>query len=80
MPPFLKSLAELAVTGFFAGGAADIATSGFEFSQTGLSGLLSAAALGAYGLVVKNLADRNRASAVETRPEPNAVYNTRDVR
>lgn len=64
IPPFLKSLAELAVTGFVAGAAADVATSGFELSQSGFSGLIAAGLAAAYGVVVKNLADRNRASAV----------------
>jgi hypothetical protein len=80
MSTYLKSLAELAVTGFFAGGAADIATSGFELSQNGVSGLLAAAGLSAYGLVVKNLADRHRASAVPSEPEGNGVYSTGTVR
>lgn len=64
MSTYLKSLAELAVTGFFAGGAADIAANGFELSQNGFTGLLSAAGLAAYGLVVKRLADTRRPSAV----------------
>lgn len=56
MSEYLKRLAELAIVGFFTGGAADVATSGFELSQSGLSGLLAAAGFAAYGAVVKNLA------------------------
>lgn len=56
MSDFVKRLGELAVTGFFVGGAAEVTANGFELSQAGISGLLTAAGLAAYGLVVKNLA------------------------
>lgn len=55
MKDYLKRLTEQAVVGFFSGGAADIAVNGFELSQTGVVGLVSAAGWAAYGLVVKRL-------------------------
>lgn len=57
MKDYLKRLAELAVAGFFAGGAADIAQDGFELSRNGVVGLVSAAGLAAYGVVVKKLGE-----------------------
>ena len=55
MKLYLKRLAELAVVGFFSGGAASVADTGFDLSQNGVVGLLTAAGLAAYGLVVKQL-------------------------
>jgi len=57
MKEYAKRLGELAVVGFFTGGAADIAKDGFDLSSNGVVGLLSAAGLAAYGLVVKRLGE-----------------------
>ena len=60
MKAYLKRLVELAVAGALAGGASYVAQNGFELSGMGLRSLLVAAAMAAYGVVVKNLGDRER--------------------
>lgn len=55
MKAYLSRLAELAVAGFGAGATSYVAQNGFELSGAGLRGLLVAAALSAYGIVVKKL-------------------------
>lgn len=57
MKLYLKRLAELAIAGFFTGGAEYVVTEGADLSSAGLQGLLVAAGLAAYGLVVKQLGD-----------------------
>lgn len=53
-------LGELAIAGGLAGGASYVAQNGFEFTQAGLRGLLVAAGMAAYGVIVKRLGDRGR--------------------
>lgn len=60
MKAYLKRLVELAVAGGLAGGASYVAQNGFEPSGMGLRSLLVAAAMAGYGVVVKNLGDRER--------------------
>lgn len=60
MRNYLARLAELAGAGFVAGAGTYVAQNGFELSGAGVRGLLSAAALAAYGLVVKRLGDDQR--------------------
>lgn len=55
MKLYLKRLAELALVGFFTGGAEYLVTEGADVSAAGLQGLLVAAGVAAYGLVVKQL-------------------------
>lgn len=57
MKEYLKRLAELAVAGFIAGAGEYIATSGVQLTSASLQGLVTAAGLVAYGLVVKQLGD-----------------------
>jgi hypothetical protein len=57
MSLYVKRLAELAVVGFFTGGAASVKEVGFDLSQNGVVGLLAAAGFAAYGLVVKRLGE-----------------------
>lgn len=57
MKLYLKRLAELAVAGFIAGAGSYVAQNGVELSGLGLRGLLTAAGLAAYGVVVKKLGD-----------------------
>lgn len=54
---YLKRLAELAGAGFVAGASTYVVQNGFELSQAGVRGLLTAAVLAAYGLVVKKLGE-----------------------
>lgn len=60
MRSYLKRLAELAGAGFVAGASEHVVRHGFELSQAGLKGLLVAAGLTAYGIVVKKLGEDNR--------------------
>lgn len=60
MKLYLKRLAELAVAGGLAGGASYVAQNGFDLSAAGLRGLIVAAGMAAYGVVVKKLGDRER--------------------
>jgi len=56
---YLKKLAELAVIGFVAGAGEYVATSGFELSAASGHGLVTAALLAAYGVVVRKLGEDN---------------------
>lgn len=60
MRDYLKRLVELAAAGALAGGASYVAENGFDLSAMGLRGLLVAAGMAAYGVVVKRLGDRER--------------------
>lgn len=55
MKSYLKRLVELAVAGFGAGATTYVVQNGLDLSAAGLRGLLVAAALAAYGVVVKQL-------------------------
>lgn len=57
MKAYLKRLAELAGAGFTAGAGSYVAQNGFDLSAAGLRGLLVAAGLAAYGIVVKKLGE-----------------------
>lgn len=57
MKQYLKRLAELAGAGFVAGASSHVVQNGFELSAASVRGLLTAAALAAYGLVVKKLGE-----------------------
>lgn len=60
MKQYVQRLAELAVAGGLAGGASYVAQNGFDLSSAGLRGLLVAAGMAAYGVIVKHLGDRQR--------------------
>lgn len=60
MKAYLKRLAELAGAGFVAGAGEHVVRHGFELSQAGLKGLVVAAGLAAYGVVVKKLGEKDR--------------------
>lgn len=60
MKSYLKKLAELAAVGFVAGASEHVVRNGLELSAASLQGLLVAAALAAYGVVVKKLGEDNR--------------------
>ena len=60
MKDYIKRLVELAVAGALAGGASYVAQNGVDLSAMGVRGLLVAAGMAAYGVVVKALGDRNR--------------------
>lgn len=57
MKAYLKRLAELAGAGFVAGASSYVVQNGVELSSAGLRGLLVAAGLAAYGVVVKKLGE-----------------------
>lgn len=65
MKEYIKRLAELAIAGGLAGGVSYIAQNGFELSQAGLRALLVAAGMASYGLIVKQLGDRERPTAAK---------------
>ena len=60
MKDYLKRMVELAAAGFLAGASSYVAQNGFELSSAGVRGLLVAAGLAAYGVVVKRLGDKDR--------------------
>lgn len=60
MKAYLKRLGELASAGFVAGAGSYVAQNGVELSGAGLRGLLVAAGLAAYGVVVRKLGEDNR--------------------
>jgi hypothetical protein len=60
MKDYLKRMTELASAGFLAGASSYVAQNGFELSSAGVRGLLVAAGLAAYGVVVKRLGDKDR--------------------
>jgi hypothetical protein len=60
MKDYLKRMVELASAGFLAGASSYVAQNGFELSSAGVRGLLVAAGLAAYGVVVKRLGDKDR--------------------
>lgn len=55
---YLKQLAELAGAGFVAGVGSYVAQNGVDLSSAGLRGLIVAGALAAYGVLVKNVGDK----------------------
>jgi hypothetical protein len=57
MKAYLKRLAELAGAGFVAGASSYVVQNGVELSSAGIRGLLVAAGLAAYGVVVKKLGE-----------------------
>lgn len=57
---YAKRLVELALAGGVAGSASYVAQNGLELSEAGLRGLYTAAALAAYGVLVKQLGDKDR--------------------
>lgn len=57
MKDYLRRLAELAGAGFIAGASSYAVQNGLELSSAGLRGLLVAAGMAAYGVVVKKLGD-----------------------
>lgn len=60
MRDYLVRLVELAVAGGLAGGASYVAEHGMDLSAAGLRGLLVAAGMAAYGVVLKRLGDKDR--------------------
>jgi hypothetical protein len=60
MKAYLKRLAELAAAGFTAGAAEYVVANGFDLSAAGVQGLVVAALLAAYGVVVRKLGEDNR--------------------
>lgn len=60
MKDYLKRQGELASAGFLAGAGSYVAQNGLDLSAAGLRGLLVAGALAAYGLLVKQLGDKER--------------------
>lgn len=60
MKDYVKRLVELAVAGALAGGASYVAENGMDLSAAGVRGLLVAAGMAAYGVIVKRLGDRDR--------------------
>lgn len=60
MRQYLKRLAELAVAGFVAGAGSYVTEHGLDLSQAGVRGLLVAGALAAYGVIVKEVGDKER--------------------
>lgn len=65
MKSYIKKLAELALAGFVAGAGEHVATHGVDLSAASLQGLVVAAALAAYGVVVRKLGEDNTPSAVK---------------
>lgn len=65
MKSYVKKLVELAGAGFVAGSSSYVVQNGFELSSAGLRGLLVAAGLAAYGVVVRKLGEDNTPSAVK---------------
>lgn len=65
MKAYLKRLAELAGAGFVSGAGTYVAQNGFHLDGASFRGLLVAAGLTAYGLVVKKLGDSNRPTVVK---------------
>jgi hypothetical protein len=61
---YLKRLVELAGAGFVAGAGEHVIRNGFELSAASVQGLVVAAALAAYGVVVKKLGEDNRPTAL----------------
>lgn len=60
MRDYLKRLAELAGAGALAGVGSYVAQNGLDLTAAGVRGLLVAAGMAAYGVVVKQLGDRAR--------------------
>lgn len=60
MKDYVKRLVELAAAGALAGGASYVAEHGLDLSGAGLRGLLVAAGLAAYGVLVKRFGDKDR--------------------
>jgi hypothetical protein len=52
---YLKRLAEVAVVGGLSAGGAYVTQNGFDLSQAGVTALLAAIGVAAYGVVVKKL-------------------------
>ena len=60
MKDYAKRLVELAGAGALAGAGSYVAQNGLDLSGAGLRGLLVAAGMAAYGVLVKQLGDRDR--------------------
>lgn len=60
MRSYLKRLAEQTAAGFVAGASSYVVQNGVELSSAGIRGLLVAAGMAAYGVVVKELGERER--------------------
>lgn len=60
MKEYVKRLVELAVAGFVAGAGEHIVREGVELSAASLQGLVVAAGLAAYGVIVRKLGEDNR--------------------
>lgn len=60
MKEYVKRLAELAAAGALAGGASYVAEHGLDLSAAGLRGLLVAAGMASYGVLMKRLGDKDR--------------------
>ena len=65
MREYVKRLVELAVVGFGAGATEYVVANGLHLSAASLHGLAVAGLLAAYGVVVKNLGDKDRPTAVK---------------
>lgn len=65
MRDYLKRLGELAGAGFLAGAGSYVAANGLDLSQAGLRGLVAAGILAAYGVIVKQVGDRERPTATK---------------
>lgn len=60
MKDYLKRLAELSIVGFITGASEHVVTNGFELTAASGQGLVVAAGLAAYGVVVRKLGEDNR--------------------
>lgn len=65
MSSYIKKLVELALVGFVAGASEYVGTHGVDLSAASLQGLVVAAGLAAYGVVVRKLGEDNTPSAVK---------------
>ena len=60
MRAYVQRLAELAGAAFIAGSGQYVVTHGFDLSKAALQGAVVAGLAAAYGLVAKNLGDKDR--------------------
>lgn len=63
MKQYLVRLTELAGAGFLAGAGSYLAENGLDYSSAGLKGLLVAGLMAAYGIVIKQVGDKDRPTA-----------------
>lgn len=65
MKQFVKRTAEAAIAGGVIASGSYVTQNGFEPSEASVIGLLSAAGWAVYGIVVRNLGEVNRPTAVK---------------